>query len=87
MGEGAARHLINRYGRRAAEVAAYLARDPSLAEPLVAGEPDLRVEFVYQREEEMAIREADCLLRRTRLGLFRPDLLCDTAGGAGPTSL
>jgi glycerol-3-phosphate dehydrogenase len=85
--EAAARHLVNRYGRRAAEVAAYLTRDPSLAEPVVAGEPDLRVEFVYQREEEMAIREEDCLLRRTRLGLFHPELLSDTAGGVGPTTL
>jgi glycerol-3-phosphate dehydrogenase len=75
LAEAAARHLVNRYGRRAAEVAAYLKRDPSLAEPVVAGEPDLRAEFVYQGEEEMAIREADCLLRRTRLGLFRPELL------------
>ncbi len=73
--EGAARHLVNRYGRRATEMAGYLAIDPSLAEPVVEGEPDLRVEFVYQREEEMAIREADCLLRRTRLGLFRPNMI------------
>jgi glycerol-3-phosphate dehydrogenase len=76
LGE-AARHLVNRYGRRARDVAAYLARDPALAEPVVAGEPDLRAELVYQREEEMAIREADCLLRRTRLGLYRPELLRD----------
>jgi glycerol-3-phosphate dehydrogenase len=56
-------------------VAAYLARDPSLVEPVVPGEPDLRAEFVYQRDEEMAIREADCWLRRTRLGLYRPEML------------
>jgi glycerol-3-phosphate dehydrogenase len=85
--EESARHLVNRYGRRAADVEAYLARDPALAEPVVEGEPDLRVEFVYQREEEMAVREEDCLLRRTRLGLFRPGLLRGTAGGAGPTPL
>jgi glycerol-3-phosphate dehydrogenase len=75
LAEGSARHLVNRYGRRAADVAAHLACDPALAEPVVVGEPDLRVEFVYQREKEMAIREEDCLLRRTRLGLFRPELL------------
>ncbi len=68
--EGAARHLVNRYGRRARDVAAYLGDDPALAEPVVAGEPDLRAELVYQREHEMAVREEDCLLRRTRLGLF-----------------
>jgi glycerol-3-phosphate dehydrogenase len=71
----AARHLLQRYGRRAVEVAAYLARDIALAQPVVAGEPDLLVEFAYQREEEMARMPADYLLRRTRLGLFRPGLL------------
>jgi glycerol-3-phosphate dehydrogenase len=43
--------------------------------PVVAGEPDLRAEFVYQREHEMAVCPADHLLRRTRLGLFKPELL------------
>ena len=68
--DGSARHLANRYGRRAYEVAAYLDSDPSLAQPVTAGEPDLQVEFVYQRAHEMAIHDADCLFRRTRLGLF-----------------
>jgi glycerol-3-phosphate dehydrogenase len=72
---GSAGHLLDRYGRRAAEVAAYLERKPDLARPVVAGEPDLEVEFAYQRDREMAIYRADHLLRRTRLGLFRPDLL------------
>jgi len=75
LAEASARHLVTRYGRRAADAAALLARDPALARPVVAGEPDLAVEFVYQRAEEMALCEADCLLRRTRLGLFRPELL------------
>jgi glycerol-3-phosphate dehydrogenase len=75
LDENATRHLIHRYGRRAEDVAAYLKRDPTLAEPVVPGEPDLRVEFPYQRDHEMAIYPADHLLRRTRLGLFRPELL------------
>jgi glycerol-3-phosphate dehydrogenase len=73
--ETAACHLINRYGRRALDVAAYLARDPKLAEPIVPGEPDLRAEIPYQRDFEMALFPADHLLRRTRLGLFHPHLL------------
>jgi glycerol-3-phosphate dehydrogenase len=73
--EKAARHLVRRYGRRAGEVAAYCDRDPSLAEPVVKGEPDLLAEFAYQRDHEMAMFPADHLLRRTRLGLFRPELL------------
>jgi glycerol-3-phosphate dehydrogenase len=73
--EEAARHLIDRYGRRAREVAAYVERAPQLARPVAVGEPDLLAEFAYQRDEEMALRPEDHLLRRTRLGLFRPDLL------------
>jgi glycerol-3-phosphate dehydrogenase len=72
---GSALHLVERYGRRAADVAAYLEREPELARRVVPAEPDLQVELVYQREHEMAVWPEDCLLRRTRLGLFRPDLL------------
>jgi len=79
--DDAARHLVNRYGRRAADVAGYLARDPKLAQPIAPGEPDLRVELPYQREHEMALYPADHLLRRTRLGLFRPDLLRSVTAG------
>jgi glycerol-3-phosphate dehydrogenase len=70
-----AQHLVHRYGRRAPDVAACLVLDPSLAEPVTTGEPDLRIEFPYQREHEMAVYPADHLLRRTRLGLFQPQLL------------
>jgi glycerol-3-phosphate dehydrogenase len=77
LADDAARHLVGRYGRRATDVAAYLADDPNLARPVVAGEPDLRVEFLYQRDHEMALRPADFLLRRTRLGLFHLELLAD----------
>jgi glycerol-3-phosphate dehydrogenase len=70
-----ARHLVQRYGRRAAEVAAYLERDPALHKPVVPGEPELRAEFVYQQEHEMSLFPEDHLLRRTHLGLFNPELL------------
>lgn len=71
----AARHLVRRYGQRATDVAAYLTRDAALGQPVVLGEPDLRAEFAYQRAHEMAQFPADHLLRRTRLGLFHPELL------------
>jgi glycerol-3-phosphate dehydrogenase len=71
----AAGHLVRRYGRRAEDVAEYVRRDPGLGRPVVEGEPDLPAEFAYQRDFEMALRPADFLLRRTRLGLFRADLL------------
>jgi glycerol-3-phosphate dehydrogenase len=66
-----ARHLLRRYGRRASEVAQY----PDGKERVVSGEPDLKCEFAYQRDREMAIFPEDHLLRRTRLGLFRRELL------------
>jgi glycerol-3-phosphate dehydrogenase len=72
---GAARHLVQRYGRRAFEVAAYLQNLPHGATPLCPGEPDLTVEIPYQRDHEMALFPADHFLRRTRLGLFRSELL------------
>jgi glycerol-3-phosphate dehydrogenase len=74
LGDESARHLVRRYGRHAADVGAYLA-DPSLAARVVPEEPDLLAEFAYQRRQEMALYPEDHLLRRTRLGLFRPDLL------------
>jgi glycerol-3-phosphate dehydrogenase len=70
-----ARHLVRRYGSRADDVAAYLERDPMLRGRVVPEEPDLLAEFAYHRDHEMALTPADFLLRRTRLGLFRPDLL------------
>jgi glycerol-3-phosphate dehydrogenase len=73
LAEPSARHLVRRYGARCSEVARYLT--PALARPIIAGEPDLLVELAYQREQEMAVRVEDFLLRRTRLGLFHPELL------------
>jgi glycerol-3-phosphate dehydrogenase len=84
VGEGAARHLVRRYGRRWMAVARLLT--PELARPIVAGEPDLLVELEYQRRHEMAVTTEDFLLRRTRLGLFHPGLLAaeSAAGGLTP---
>jgi glycerol-3-phosphate dehydrogenase len=70
-----ARHLVNRYGRRARDVAAVVRREPGGSRPVVAGEPDVRGEWAYQRESELALCPADHLLRRTRLGLCHPELL------------
>jgi glycerol-3-phosphate dehydrogenase len=73
--EEASGHLVQRYGRRAVEVAAYLERDPALGKPVVPGERELRAEFAYQQDHEMALFPEDHLLRRTHLGWFRPELL------------
>jgi glycerol-3-phosphate dehydrogenase len=75
LSEEAAWQLVRRYGKRGRDVATYVERDPQLARPVVAGEPELLAELAYQRDHEMALDPADSLLRRTRLGLFRPQLL------------
>jgi len=75
LSDETAAHLTERYGRRAVEVADYLQRDPALGRQVVDGEPDILAEFAYQRDHEMAVTPADFLLRRTRLGLFHPELL------------
>lgn len=75
LNEETAAHLVERYGRRAVEVADYVQRDPVLSQRVVVNEPDILAEFAYQREHEMAVTPADFLMRRTRLGLFHPELL------------
>src|SRR5262249_30170557 len=74
LDEKSACHLISRYGRCAMDVAGYLERDRTLAEPVFPGEPDLSAELPYQRDHEIAIYPPDYPLRRTRLGLFQPKL-------------
>jgi glycerol-3-phosphate dehydrogenase len=73
--DAAARHLIDRYGKRAFDVASNLTASPELAKPIVAGEPDLAVEMLYQRNHEMALTPEDFFLRRMRLGMYRPEVL------------
>jgi glycerol-3-phosphate dehydrogenase len=70
-----AQHLVRRYGRRAPEVAAYVVASPTGRELVVTGEPELRGEWDYQREHEMAVTRADHLLRRSRVGMWHEELL------------
>ncbi len=76
-------HLVARYGRRVEDVLSYLRAEPDLGRPVTEGEPDIRAEFAYQRDHEMALFPVDHLLRRTRLGLLAPVLLHDSAPRAG----
>jgi glycerol-3-phosphate dehydrogenase len=70
-----AAHLVERYGRRAEEIATITRENVALLQPVVPSEPEIQAEFVYHREQEMAYTAGDFLLRRTRLGLFHPELL------------
>jgi glycerol-3-phosphate dehydrogenase len=75
LDERTAKHLLHRYGRHVRDVMEYVERNRLQGQPIVAGEPDLRAELLYQRDHEMVVFPADSLLRRTRLGLFHPHLL------------
>jgi glycerol-3-phosphate dehydrogenase len=63
-------HLATRYGTLAADVRSLIAADPTLGEPLVAGQPYLRAEAVYAVRSEMATTLIDVVARRTRAHLF-----------------
>jgi glycerol-3-phosphate dehydrogenase len=72
-------HLANRYGGEARGLLAMIDGDPSLAEPLVAGLPYLRVEAVYAARYEMARSLDDILSRRTRARLLGRDASAEAA--------
>ncbi len=61
--------LLRIYGTRASEVAQLCARDPALAKPFNKAADAVAGEIVFSFEQEMAQTLADCLLRRTMIGL------------------
>ncbi|MCU1485722.1 MAG: glycerol-3-phosphate dehydrogenase [Actinomycetia bacterium] len=61
------RHLANRHGSDARAVAALIAADPALGEPLATGLPYLRAEVVHAARHEMALTLDDVLTRRIPL--------------------
>ena len=70
-----ASHLLNRYGKRVFLLEDVTASDRAHWNPVMDGEPDLEAELAFQSIHEMAVSPSDHLLRRTRLGLFHPELL------------
>ncbi len=62
--------LASRYGYGAREVLALAAERGELAQPIVAGHPDLLAEAALAARREQARSIGDVLLRRTRLGLL-----------------
>ncbi|MGO9319364.1 MAG: glycerol-3-phosphate dehydrogenase/oxidase [Solirubrobacteraceae bacterium] len=62
--------LASRYGHAAREVLALAAERGELAQPIVAGLPDLLAEAALAARSEQARSIGDVLLRRTRLGLL-----------------
>jgi glycerol-3-phosphate dehydrogenase len=73
--------LAARYGYAAHEVLALAAERGELAQPIVAGQPDLLAEAVLAARREQARSIGDVLLRRTRLGLLAArELTADPSG-------
>lgn len=62
-------HLLRVYGTRASEVVEMAAGNPELLEPLDTATGAIRAEVLFSFQREMAATLADCLLRRTMVGL------------------
>jgi glycerol-3-phosphate dehydrogenase len=75
--------LASRYGHAAHDVLALASERGELAQPIVAGLPDLLAEAALAARREQARSIGDVLLRRTRLGLLAARELTDTRGGPG----
>jgi glycerol-3-phosphate dehydrogenase len=79
--------LAARYGHAAHDVLALAAERGELAQPIVAGLPDLLAEVALAARHEQARSAADVLLRRTRLGLLAArELRPDPADHGGPVA-
>jgi glycerol-3-phosphate dehydrogenase len=74
--------LAARYGHVAHDVLAIAAERGELAQPVVAGQPDLLAEVVHAARREQARTVGDALLRRTRLGLVAARSLAAGDGAA-----
>ncbi|MBD1919405.1 MULTISPECIES: glycerol-3-phosphate dehydrogenase [Cyanophyceae] len=62
-------HLFTVYGRRAAEVLAWVDKHPALAEPIVPNLPDIKAQVVVAVEAEFAQTLVDICRRRTLLAM------------------
>jgi glycerol-3-phosphate dehydrogenase len=62
-------HLYRRFGSDTSAVLSLIEQDPSLADPLIEGQPYVGAEFVYCARHEMATSLVDLLARRTRAHL------------------
>ncbi len=75
--------IASRYGYTAEKLLALASERGELAQPIVAGLPDLLAEAPFAARHEQARSVGDVLLRRTRLGLLAGREVC-AAGGEHP---
>src|SRR5439155_11759618 len=78
--EDAYKALAARYGHAAHDVLALAAERGDLAQPIIAGLPDLLAEVALAARREQARSIGDVLLRRTRLGLLAAHELAEAPG-------
>ena len=62
------RHLIARYGERAADIVSLIHERPELRAPLAVSDPTFKAEVAHVIQHEMAVRLTDIILRRTTCG-------------------
>ncbi len=79
VGAPARAALAARYGHAARTVLAIAEERPALADPILAGQPDLLAEAIHAVRHEQAGGLGDVLLRRTRLGLLAARAVCTPA--------
>jgi glycerol-3-phosphate dehydrogenase len=84
ISEDCAMHLVNRYGDQVERVLERILSVKRGLERVHPDEPDLVGEQAWQREEEMAIFDEDLFLRRSRIGMFRPEVLEHASAEAAP---
>jgi glycerol-3-phosphate dehydrogenase len=86
IGADAAAHLLNRHGNRVELVIAMFPQVIDGFARVHPDEPNLVGEEAYARAEEMAIFHEDVYLRRSRVGMWRPELLRQSDYSGVPTS-
>jgi glycerol-3-phosphate dehydrogenase len=77
-----AAHLLHRYGDQTDAVLEKVSQSENGFARLHPEEPDLVGEQIWQRDEEMAIYPEDFFLRRSRIGMWRPELFTFSARAA-----
>ena len=60
-------HLLKTYGARHGQVLDMIRKDPSLAEPISDGRPEVMAEVAFSVEHEQALTLCDVMVRRTGL--------------------
>lgn len=78
IGADSAAHLLHRYGASVEKVLAMAEEAENGLARVHPDEPDLAGEAAYAKAEEMAIFAEDVYLRRSRIGMWRPETLSFT---------